>query len=38
MNSSGIIGGAHLATREKGEKLTAFMCQNVKTQLNSLED
>lgn len=38
VNPSGIVGAAHLATKEKGEKLTAFVCQSVIEQLNSLED
>ncbi len=38
VNESGIIGGAHLATAEKGKKLTAYVCQSVIEQLNSLED
>lgn len=38
VHPSGIIGGAHLATAEKGEKLTEFMCRSITEQLNSLEN
>ena len=37
VDPSGIIGAAHLATREKGEELTALVCRSVVEQLNAME-
>lgn len=37
VNPSGIVGAAHLATREKGERLTALVCRSVVEQLNAME-
>lgn len=37
VDPSGIVGAAHLATREKGDRLTALVCRSVAEQLNRLE-
>lgn len=38
VDPSGIIGAPQLATKKKGEKLTAYECETVIEQLNSLEE